>query len=96
MLVGAEDDRAGVVVGRNSEPKSSEELSNAGSDSSDDTGSNTGVGGVEGRKGSDTVIGPVPIMSQSRLYSGKVSFNFFTKSKLGLLRPESRWETFEG
>lgn len=46
--------------------------------------------------GSDTVIGPVPKIIQSKLYSGKVSLSFLTKSKLGLFRPDKRWETFEG
>ena len=33
--------------------------------------------------GSEVVMGPLPKMIQSRLYSGNVSLIFFTKSRLG-------------
>ena len=50
----------------------------------------------ESRKGSDSVMGPVPKTIQSRLYSGKVSLIFLTNSKLGLFRPAKIWDTAEG
>lgn len=48
------------------------------------------------RKGSEVVMGPVPKMIQSRLYSGKVSLIFLTKSRLGWFRPERMCEMAEG
>lgn len=38
---------------------------------------------------------PVPFSSQYRLMSGNVFTTLRTNSKLGLFRPESRWEILE-
>ena len=48
------------------------------------------------RSGSEVVMGPEPRTIQSRLYSGKVSFIFLTRSRLGWFRPERIWEMAEG
>lgn len=38
---------------------------------------------------------PLPFNSQYRFTSGKVLTSFNTNSKLGLFRPESKWEILE-